>query len=626
MGEEQGGAPVTSWKEQQKAKKKLLSVKSRPQVRRAPDYSLLPEKKKTDPVAVDLEENFVFDEDVSFHRSLSDIPVVISRSSQRERIPSINHADMNRDTVRVEKQPCKSRHMTSNKKMDSHKARHQEFSGRAAPYLCVGVISVCAFCLAFIVVMMMPQISGFFWRDLGNYAFVNGEILRYNPEMVATYKQQKNYMNQPVIYQGIFVDGIHVGGLTIEQAREKLEENQGQLSPQASAFSLTVAIGNKTWLFDSSNIPTKRDIGNVLEKAYAIGRTNTSDIIGTMLTPFKQRTQTALALMETGINLPVGVTYDHRAVQTHVEEIVEYVSREPIDAQIHSFDFAHRTFSFTEGQAGVAIDGEALYNQIISNLDKGEKGAVLTVEPLITQPTITKQQLQSQFTMVAAYTTNTTNDTNRNSNIDLACRSINGTVLMPGETFSFNQTTGQRTLDKGYREAGAISGGQTIDEVGGGICQVSSTLFNAVARADLEIVSRTPHAWPSSYVNSGEDATVNWPNLDFTFKNNRTTPIFVITYYQDRKTSAEIWGVTLGEGISIELASEVVQTNRPSSEAIYVYNANLPYGTTKETVKARKGYVVDTYKVWYKNGNEIKREKMHTSTYRTYQQTIEYNQ
>ena len=139
--------------------------------------------------------------------------------------------------------------------------------------------------------------------------------------------------------------------------------------------------------------------------------------------------------------------------------------------------------------------------------------------------------------MISAYTTKTTSDSNRNTNIRLACEAINGTALMPGETFSFNQTTGQRTTSKGYRSAGAIAAGQSIEEVGGGICQVSSTLFNAVARADLQIVERSPHAWPSTYVGKGEDATVNWPNLDFKFKNNTDAPIFVITYYKDRQMS-----------------------------------------------------------------------------------------
>lgn len=258
-------------------------------------------------------------------------------------------------------------------------------------------------------------------------------------------------------------------------------------------------------------------------------------------------------------------------------------------------------------------------------LDRWESGVTVTVDPIVTEPAVTKDELVASFGLVAAYTTETTNDSNRNTNIDLACQAINGTALMPGETFSFNQATGQRTTEKGYKSAGAIAAGQSIEEVGGGICQVSSTLFNAVARANLEIVSRSPHAWPSTYVNIGEDATVNWPNLDFQFKNNTQSPIFIITYYKNRRMSAEIWGMSLGEGVTIDLQSTIIKTIDPPSEVKYELNTDLPYGTEKTTVKARTGYVVETEKVWYKDGQETRRELLHTSNYRAYQQVIEYN-
>ena len=483
-------------------------------------------------------------------------------------------------------------------------------------------IALCFLGMCVLGVMMMPQMAGYFWKDFGNYAFINGELLRYDRRAAASYRQYKSYMAENVIYPGVFVDGISVGGMTVEEARGALSQTTGETAGQ---FSVTVAIGDKTWKFDSSNVPSARNLGNVLEKAYAIGRTNTVEIQATQQTPFRQRVNTALALREQGVNLTTTATYDHDAVRTLVDEIAAYVTRDPIDAQILTFDYKTRSFTFSSEQPGVTLDADLLYERVCAALDKWEKNATVTVDPVITQPSVTKDTLAAGFTMVAAYTTTTTKDSNRNTNIRLACEAINGTALMPGETFSFNQATGQRTVEKGYKSAGAIAAGQSIEEVGGGICQVSSTIFNAVARANLEIVERSPHAWPSSYVNKGEDATVNWPNLDFKFKNNTDYPVFLITYYEDRKMSAEIWGMSLGEGVSIDLESQVIRTMDPPTEIKYVYNSSLPYGTNKTTVKARTGYVVETYKVWYKNGEEFKREILHTSTYRAYQQTVEYN-
>ena len=503
--------------------------------------------------------------------------------------------------------------------------RSQKRSKRRGGWRAYWYVAVICLSLAGMLVlgiMMMPQLAGYFWRDFGNYAFINGELLRYDPEIVTSYKQYRSYLDRDVIYPGIFVDGIHVGDMTIEEAREALSASQ---SVPGDAFSVTVAIGNKTWTLDPTNVPAVRDLGNVLEKAYAIGRKNTTEIQTTQKTPFRERADTAAALRQSGVNLITTATYDKEAVRRIVDEIAAYVTRDPVNAQIQSFDYNTRTFTFTESQPGVTLDAESLYQRIIAALDRWEKGVTVTAEPIITEPEVTTAEITERFTLISAYTTKTTSEANRNTNIRLACEAINGTALMPGETFSFNEATGQRTTAKGYKSAGAIAAGQSIEEVGGGICQVSSTLFNAVARADLQITSRSPHAWPSTYVNIGEDATVNWPNLDFKFTNNTNSPVFIITYYKDRKMSAEIWGLSLGDGVKIDLESTIVKTTYPPSEAKYVYNPELPYGMSETTVKARTGYVVETYKVWYKDDVETGRELMHKSTYKTYQEVVEYN-
>ena len=571
---------------------------ARPAVRRAPDRTVqgsLADSFPEDERAYASEGRFVFDDEPAWDQPVSGLAV-------RTAAPR-----------RPQPQPPKGR--------EPQRQRDGQKGGWKA-YLYVAVITLSLLGMVVLGIVMMPQLFGYFWKDFGNYAFVNGELLSYDAPNVAVYKQYRSYMNRDVIYPGVFVDGVHVGDMTIEEAQQALS---GETTDLSAAFSVTVAIGDKTWTLDPSNVPVQRDLGNVLQKAYAIGRTNTTEIQTTMQTPFRQRANTAAALRTSGVNLTTSASYDHEAVKNIVAEIAAYVTRDPIDAQIQSFDYNTRTFTFTDSQPGVTLDQDVLYQRITAALDRWEKGATVTADPIITQPSVTTEQMKQSFNLIAAYTTQTTRDSNRNTNISLACQAINGTALMPGETFSFNKTTGQRTTEKGYKSAGAIAAGQSIEEVGGGICQVSSTLFNAVARANLEIVSRSPHAWPSTYVNIGEDATVNWPNLDFQFKNNTSSPVFIITYYKDRKMSAEIWGLSLGDGVSIDLESSVVRTMDPPSEAKYVYNAELVYGDSKTTVKARTGYVVETYKVWYKNGVETGRELLHTSTYKAYQQVIEYN-
>ena len=483
------------------------------------------------------------------------------------------------------------------------------------------VIVLCFVAIGIIGVIMMPQLTGYFWTSFDNYAFINGELLRYDTSTQASYTRYRDYLQQDIIFPGVFVDGIHIGGLTLDDALSKLSDD----STAASSFSITINIGDKSWVLNNANVTSYRDINSALLKAYSYGRQNTTDTLIGFTTPFLERVDTVLNLREYYVYTYSKLTYDYASIQAVINEIENYVTRDPIDAQIESFDFNTRSFTFTEDQPGVSIDADALYNQIIELLEDGVVNRTITVSPELTFATVTQEDLEATFTMISAFTTNTTSDSNRNNNISLACQTINGTVLLPGETFSFNTTVGERTYANGYREAGAIAGGELVKEIGGGICQVSSTLFNAVARANLEIVYRSPHAWPSTYVNIGEDATVNWPNLDFKFKNDSDAPIFVITYYKNRQCTAEIWGQSLGDNITIDLSSNITKTIEPSIEILYVYNPELPVGTEETTVKLRTGYVVETYQIWYQNGTEFKREFLHTSNYKAYQRTIEYN-
>jgi len=318
------------------------------------------------------------------------------------------------------------------------------------------------------------------------------------------------------------------------------------------------------------------------------------------------------------------VTYDPATVRELVGIIESWINREPQNSQIYSFDFNTRTFTFTQDQMGARLDGDELYNLIRDALDRKDYQAVISVSSTPLTPSVTRVELMNSFSLISSFTTETTNDANRNQNIILACQAVNRAVL-PGETFSFNQATGQRTEQKGYLPAAAIAGGTTVDEVGGGVCQVSSTLFNAAVMADMTIVERYPHAWPSNYVDKGRDATVNWPNLDFKFRNDGNTPIFIVSYYKNRQCTVEIYGANLGPGESRQLSTQVVDVTYPPEEPLYEQNVMLPPGTLQEKKKARTGYIVETYKSYLRNGVEYRREKIFESNYKMIQQVMEWN-
>ena len=123
----------------------------------------------------------------------------------------------------------------------------------------------------------------------------------------------------------------------------------------------------------------------------------------------------------------------------------------------------------------------------------------------------------------------------------------------------------------------------------------------------------------------GFDATVNWPGQDFKFKNNTDWPIFIVAGYSDRKVTVNIYGMSLGPGVTIDLESDVTRTIPKPEGTEYVVNTELAPGESKKTVTGREGYVVQTWKVWYQNGKEVRRESLYTTTYKAYKETVEYN-
>ncbi len=202
--------------------------------------------------------------------------------------------------------------------------------------------------------------------------------------------------------------------------------------------------------------------------------------------------------------------------------------------------------------------------------------------------------------VLSSVSTNHTNESNRNTNLKLACQAINGKILRPGETFSYNETLGERTRDKGYKSAGAFSGGKTVNTVGGGICQVSSTLYYACLKADLEIVQRTAHGFPVSYVPFGMDATVSWGTLDYKFRNNTDSPIRIEASVSDGQVHVKLVG-TDTKDYYVKMTYETVDGPYEGKVVYedYPYNNKEGYRDGEVIQTAYTGRTVKSYRVKY---------------------------
>lgn len=246
-----------------------------------------------------------------------------------------------------------------------------------------------------------------------------------------------------------------------------------------------------------------------------------------------------------------------------------------------------------------------------------------TIPLKVLKPQITVKSLgQEAFPdLLATYsTTYSTGNSNRCTNISLAARSVNGYVLMPGETFSYNNTVGQRTAARGYKEAGVYLNGEVTTGLGGGICQVSSTLYNAILLANLEIVERSNHTFKPTYVPAGQDATVSWGAPDFKFKNNRNYPIRITATAGNGSVSFNVYGLKTSDDYEVKIVSSEIGSIPFSTQ--YQETSSLPAGTQKITQAGSNGCKTQTYKILYKNGAEVSRTLINSDTYKPHNQVV----
>ena len=291
----------------------------------------------------------------------------------------------------------------------------------------------------------------------------------------------------------------------------------------------------------------------------------------------------------------------------------------PVDAAMDP-----KTFEVSPDLHGYGFDLEGAKAQ----LSAAKYGQTLQIPFRKLPPAVTAAELSSKLfcdVLGSAKTPYKGKDTNnRNTNIAIACEAINGLVLLPGETFSYNETLGERTAEAGYKEAPSYVGGLTVDTLGGGICQVSSTLYYSTLFADLEIVERYNHGYVSDYIDKGMDATVTWEGADLRFTNNTNFPIRIEAHRADGYVNVQILG-TDERDYYIKMSYKVREYT-PFETVYEEYPPDNPKGYTdgKEIVTPYNGYVVQTYKEKYSKETDelLEKEKWTYDVYKKRDQVI----
>ncbi|MDO4295461.1 MAG: VanW family protein, partial [bacterium] len=296
-----------------------------------------------------------------------------------------------------------------------------------------------------------------------------------------------------------------------------------------------------------------------------------------------------------------------------------------VNAGIGDYNVSTSRFSFVGGENGVAIEEEALATAIEEAVKSGNYQASIAATAKETQPEVSLEQAKEMYETIGTYTTKTTSNKDRNTNISLAAEALNGRILKPGETFSMNEATGERTYEKGYRPAGAYVNGELVLEPGGGVCQLSSTLYNAVIFSGLKTTERYAHSYEPSYVTPGEDAMISYQGLDMKFVNTTDYSVGIKALFSNQTLTVSIVGVPiLEDGVSISMESEKVSEIAPP-EPNYVEDTTLQPGQEVVVKKAESGSKWVTYLVKKKNGEVVSRELFHNSTYKAKAATIKRN-
>jgi len=402
-------------------------------------------------------------------------------------------------------------------------------------------------------------------------------------------------LSYPNIYKGVAVGGVDISGLNRQEVMQLLSFCQQVHHDK----KIVLSYGEIVFNIDAASIDFDIDVDSTLDAAFSYGRDGS----------WWERITKIRAAAQNGYNIPLGAKYNAVKLDVLIEQWQGLIERPASNA----------TLSMTTGglipeQQGCRLDGETLRPLVVDAFIKSEDNVIaLPVTTLYPEVTVADMARNGISQALSVYTTVfNTQDLNRTANIKLAALKVNGHIIYPGTIFSFNKIVGPREKAYGFKEALEIVDGEFVPGIGGGICQLSSTLYNVVLLANLEIVERYNHSKPLSYVPLGRDATVAFDALDFKFTNNTSRPLMIMAEVNGNKLMVGIFGQSaMAETVEImSLDKELIPPGiiKKQDDLLYL-------GETKLEIQGKPGYAVTTLRVVRSGGQEIKREIVSTDRY-----------
>ena len=426
------------------------------------------------------------------------------------------------------------------------------------------------------------------------------------------------YMNSDTkFFNGIAIEGVALGGMEMEAAKPLVEQAVQQ---KLNSVSITLQHADKSWTLTAADMNMSADTDAVLTKAMAFGRE------GTLSENAQAREE-----LEGGKTFPVTLTPDRTAIMNRLVTLASEANQAPVEPHLIPTlsEDNKQDFEPVEGQDGLALNTEQTADAIIAAITQKQFQTVIDPVFDTIPPTTTLAFLQQNTARISTFTTRFPQSSsdeivkNRVFNIKKAAGIINGYTAQPGEEWSFNTWVGPRTVKGGWKEANGISGGKEYTlQAGGGICQVSTTLYNALLCGNIPITDRKAHSIPSTYVDKGLDATVDTSGIDLKFRNDTDAPMYIFAYITpDAKSSkylnitVSIYGKPLPDGVTYKARSEIIETT-PRTEIKYVDDPTIPIGYQLEKIKAHDGFKAKAYLEKYVDGKLVETKELYEDKYR----------
>lgn len=417
-----------------------------------------------------------------------------------------------------------------------------------------------------------------------------------------------NFNSNKTFMENTTINGIDVSGLTEKQAENVIAYN---LLNVRDEVSLNLKYKDKNWTFSGTDFEVTNDIDKRVHEAIQYGQSGN----------FFEKQKIKKQVKKDGLAFNVSYKNVLGGVDSKIDDVIAEIEQDSAPAEVVFNPDSEEKFSLLPAKNEIKVDRTKLMTEIENQLSTNKTADIeIPTTEIVTE--INKDEILANLGLRSKFSTNySKSNNNRKSNVKRALSSFNGMVVAPGQQISFNETTGPRTEENGFKKANVILNGAYVEGVGGGVCQASTTLYNALLLSGIDVLEAQHHSLPASYVPLSLDAMVSEGVSDMVFVNNMSSPIYIKTYGTDTEIVVEIYGDKLAEGEEIKTRAELIKILPHGGDKIIPdtneeYTNYIVYKGEYYRVKyPQEGYESKAYVQYYKNGELVSEKEIRHDYY-----------